>query len=279
MADPPGEEAEILPGIAQPPEKSDDICMLRVYALSCGSLEFEKNLFFPVHAAGERIVAPVSSYLIVHPKGKLLFDTGIHCDALADPVARLGRRVAALFAIRARAGEDAVGQLAALGIVPGEIRYVVNSHFHFDHCGCNASFPQAMFLVQRAELAIARAERNRYNAKDWDLPLEYREIDGEHDVFGDGTVVLLPTPGHTPGHQSLWIRPGGGTQFVLTADACYTREHLEKTILPSNTYDAARMTESMSRLRSLRDRQGVQLLYGHDAAQWQAMPHAPQPLV
>ena len=253
--------------------------MLRVYALSCGSLEFEKNLFFPANASGERIVAPVSSYLIVHPKGKLLFDTGIHCDAVADPVARLGKRVAALFAIRSRAGEDAVGQLAAMGIVPGEIRYVVNSHFHFDHCGCNASFRQATFLVQRAELTIARAERNRYNAKDWDHPLEYREIDGEHDVFGDGTVVLLPTPGHTPGHQSLWIRSGAGAQFVLTADACYTREHLEKTILPTNAFDAAQMTESMSNLRSLRDRQGVELLYGHDAAQWQAMPHAPRPLV
>ncbi len=92
-------------------------------------------------------------------------------------------------------------------------------------------------------------------------------------------VVLLPTPGHTPGHQSLWIRPGTGAQFVLTADACYTQEHLEKTILPTNTYDAAQMTESMNRLRSLRDRQGVELLFGHDAGQWNEMPHAPHPLI
>lgn len=253
--------------------------MLRAYALSCGSLEFEKNLFFPASAPGQRIVAPVSSYLIVHPQGKLLFDTGIHCDALADPVARLGKRVASLFAIHSRADDGAVGQLAALGVQPDEVRYVVNSHFHFDHCGCNASFPRAKFLVQRAELAVARTEPTRYSAKDWDLPLDYRECDGEHDVFGDGSVVLLPTPGHTAGHQSLWIRPGAGAQFVLTADACYTQEHLDKTILPTNTFDAAQMTESMNRLRSLRDRQGVELLYGHDTAQWNAMPHAPRPLL
>lgn len=252
--------------------------MLNIYALSCGLLEFDKSLFFPAEAPGTPIVAPVASWLVVHPKGKLLFDTGISCDALADPAGRLGKRVAALFRIRSRAGEDAVSQLAALGIRPDDIRFVVNSHFHFDHCGCNASFPRAQFLVQRAELALARAERNRYNAKDWDHPLDYCELDGEHDVFGDGSVVVLPTPGHTAGHQSLWIREGG-RQFVLTSDACYTREHLEKTILPSNTFNAGRMTDSLALLRGMRDRQGVELLYGHDAEQWRALPHAPQPLI
>jgi len=253
--------------------------MLRAYALSCGALEFDKSLFFPASAPGERIVAPVSSYLIVHPQGRLVFDTGVHCDALADPAGRLGKRIAALFTLRSRAGEDVVSQLAALGLKPNDIRYVVNSHFHFDHCGCNASFPRAQFLVQRAELAAARAEPKRYRSKDWDVPLDYREIDGEHDVFGDGTVVLLPTPGHTPGHQSLWIRPGGGMQFLMTADACYTQEHLEKSILPSNASDAALMTQSMNRLRALRDRQGAVLLYGHDAAQWHALPHGQKSLV
>jgi glyoxylase-like metal-dependent hydrolase (beta-lactamase superfamily II) len=155
---------------------------------------------------------------------------------------------------------------------------VVNSHFHFDHCGCNDAFPRAAFLVQRAEFAIARAERNRYNAKDWDHALEYREMDGEHDVFGDGSVVLLPTPGHTPGHQSLWIRPGAGTQFVLAADACYTLQHLEETILPSNAHDPAQMRQSMESLRAMRDRKGVTLLYGHDLEQWRALPRAPRAL-
>lgn len=252
--------------------------MLRVYALSCGSLEFDRSLFFPAEAQGTKITTPVSSWLVVHPKGKLVFDTGISCEALPDPAGRLGKRVASLFSIRSRPGEDVVSQLATLGLAPGDIRYVVNSHFHFDHCGCNASFPRAQFLVQRAELALARAERNRYNAKDWDHPLDYVEIDGEHDVFGDGAVVLLPTPGHTAGHQSLWIRESG-RQIVLTGDACYTREHMDRTILPSNTFDAARMTESLSMLRTMRDRKSIELLYGHDAAQWGALPHAPEPLI
>jgi N-acyl homoserine lactone hydrolase len=252
--------------------------MLRVFALSCGALEFDRSLFFPAAAPGTPLIAPVASWLVVHPQGKLLFDTGISCDAPADPAGRLGKRVAALFRIRAAADENPVGQLAALGILPDEIRYVVNSHFHFDHCGCNALFPRARFLVQRAELALARAERNRYNAKDWDHPLEYREIDGEHDVFGDGTVLLLPTPGHTAGHQSLWLRDGA-RQFVLTSDACYTREHMEQTILPGNTFDAGRMTDSLALLRRMRDRQGVELLYGHDGEQWAKLPRAPNSLI
>lgn len=252
--------------------------MLSLYALSCGALEFDKSLFFPAEPPGTPLVAPVASWLVVHPKGKLLFDTGISCDALADPAGRLGKRVASLFRLRSRADENAVSQLAALGLKPDDIGYVVNSHFHFDHCGCNASFPRAQFLVQRAELAIARAESNRYNAKDWDHPLDYRELDGEHDVFGDGTVVVLPTPGHTAGHQSLWIRDGG-RQLVLASDACYTREHLEKTILPSNAYNAAQMTESLEILRKMRDRKGVELMYGHDGEQWNALPRAPRSLI
>ena len=251
---------------------------MRVYALSCGSLEFDRNLFFPASEPGTNIVMPVSSYLIVHPHGNVLFDTGIHCDALTDPAGRLGKRVAGLFSIRSKGGEDVVSQLKGLGLQPDDIQFVVTSHFHFDHCGCNSSFPRATFLVQRAEMQMARSEGSRYNRKDWDLPLDYRLLDGEHDLFGDGSIVILPTPGHTAGHQSLWVR-AGTNQFLLTGDASYTREHLEQTILPTNTFNAGEMTHSLGVLRDLRDRRGVVLLYGHDSEQWNSLPHAPKPLI
>jgi len=250
--------------------------MLRVYALSCGSLEFDRRLFFPAEAPGTPLVAPVSSYLVVHAKGKLVFDTGISCDALADPAGRLGKRVASLFAIRSGAAEDVVSQLAALAIRPDDIRYVVNSHFHFDHCGCNASFPRAQFLVQRAELAIARAERNRYNAKDWDHPLEYREVDGEHDVFGDGSVVCIPTYGHTPGHQSLRVRTDK-SEIVLTGDACYFCRTLKERRLPARAFDKAQMLASLDRLEAL-EKGGAKLIFGHDPEFWKSVPQGPQPL-
>jgi N-acyl homoserine lactone hydrolase len=248
--------------------------MFRVFALSCGSLEFDRSLFFPAQPQGERMATPVPCYLIVHPRGKLLFDTGIHCDARTDPVGRLGRRVASLFAVRSGAGEDVVSQLATMGIRASEIRYVVNSHFHFDHCGCNASFPDAEFLVQRAELQAARA--GRYNAKDWDHALAYREIDGEHDVFGDGSVVLFPTYGHTPGHQSMRVRIGA-RDVVMTGDACYLRRTLNEMHLPGAKFDAAQMIDSLKRLRAMRDR-GAMIITGHDPEMWETVPQAPSKL-
>jgi glyoxylase-like metal-dependent hydrolase (beta-lactamase superfamily II) len=246
---------------------------MRIYALSCGSLEFDRSLFFPAAQPGTKLVSPVSSYLIVHPRGKVLFDTGIHCDALTDPVARLGKRVAGLFAIRSRAGEDVVSQLAILGLRPDDIQYVVTSHFHFDHCGCNTSFPRATFLVQRAEMELARSERSRYNPKDWDQPLEYRLIDGEHDLFGDGRVVCVPTYGHTPGHQALRVRLDGG-DVILAADACYLRRTLEEMHLPTVVHDAEAMRASLTRLRELRDA-GARIFYGHDPEFWASVPQAP----
>ena len=133
--------------------------------------------------------------------------------------------------------------------------------------------------MQRAELAVARAEPKRYDAKDWDLPLEYRAVDGEHDVFGDGSVVLLPTPGHTAGHQSLWIR--ARARRAIRADrGCLL--HARASREDDSAHERLRRGADdgvHERLRSLRDRQGVTLLYGHDAEQWNALPRGRTPLI
>jgi len=171
-----------------------------------------------------------------------------------------------------------------LELRPDAITHVVNSHFHFDHCGGNEFFPGATFLVQRREMEAARdpavLAQQRYfpSFQDFDHRLDYHLVDGEHDVFDDGTVVLLPTYGHTPGHQSLRVRAGKGTDWVLAADACYTRENMDRDLLPGVLWDAAEMAHSLVRLRELRDRHGVTVIYGHDPAQWQELRHAPEPL-
>ncbi len=76
-------------------------------------------------------------------------------------------------------------------------------------------------------------------------PLDYRLVDSEHDVFGNGQVVLLPTYGHTPGHQSLMVRAGKGAEFVMTADACYRRENMDRDILPTALWDPEEMSRSV----------------------------------
>jgi len=258
--------------------------MFRVYALCGGYLELDLAMMLPDRASGTRWTVPVPAFLVVHAGGRLLFDTGVHRAAIEDPVGRLGEGRARRFGVRSRPGDDVVSQLALLGLQPSDVTHVANSHFHFDHCGGNEFFPRSTFLVQRKELEAARdpavlAEK-RYvpSAQDFDHPLAYRPVDGEHDVFGDGVVLLIPTHGHTPGHQSLRVRVGKGADLVLAADACYTQENMDRELLPGVLWDAEEMTRSLARLRGLRDREGATVIYGHDPAQWRNLPRAPEPL-
>jgi N-acyl homoserine lactone hydrolase len=235
--------------------------VIRVYALCTGYIELDRASMVSDLAAGQPWTVPVLSFLVDHPRGKLLFDTGVHCQARVDPVGRLGPERVKRLTVKSQAGDDVVPQLARLGLTPPDVRYVANSHLHFDHCGGNEFFPQATFLVQRPD------------------PLEYQMIAGEHDVFGDGTVLLLPTYGHTPGHQSLLVRAGKGASLVCASDACYTRENMDRDVLPKILWDESVMRDSLAALRKLRDQAGATMFYGHDPAQWDAMPHAPAPVV
>lgn len=252
--------------------------MPALHALCCGRLSFDRTVFFPDAAAGERTTVPVPGFLVIHPKGKLLFDTGIDCEATADPMGVLGRRLATTFTLAGAPDENAPGQLGHLGLVPEDIDFVANSHLHFDHCGCNRWFPRSRILVQRAEMEAARAPGSRYDERLWNLPLNWTLIDGEHDVFGDGSVLLVPTPGHTPGHQSLVVQVSRDARYVLTADACYSAEHMARELLPSVVWDGAQMLDSMRRLRAMGERAGSRILYGHDPQQWAALGAARQAL-
>jgi N-acyl homoserine lactone hydrolase len=115
--------------------------MVQIYALCCGFLEFDRHVFFPDRDPGTCMTIPVSSYLLIHPKGRVLFDTGVHCQAIADPIGRLGERGATRFTVRSQVGDDVVSQLALIGMRPEDITHVINSHVHVDHCGGNEFFP------------------------------------------------------------------------------------------------------------------------------------------
>ena len=247
---------------------------MTIRPLSGGRLRSRRALFFPDALPEQMVSTPVACFLVEHPRGRVLFDTGVHHGAAADPVGRLGAGLARRFVPEA-AGGDIVQSLAALQLTPDDVTHVVNSHLHFDHCGCNACFGRAQVFVQRADWDGAVALRTAFPdaPRDWDAPLDYRLLEGEHDLFGDGAVVAFPTPGHTAGHQSLRVRTGPGRSFVMTGDAVYTAEHLERDLLPPPhvVAEARAMAESMSMLRRLRDRDGATLLFSHDAAQWDAL--------
>ncbi len=252
---------------------------LKVYAFTCGWVTGD---FGRLMEGGEGdITLPVPVFLIEHPKGRALFDTGLHPDCQHDPVGRLGERLAGLFRIGFRPGEEIAGRLMALGRDPEKIDLVINSHFHFDHCGGNAQIPNATMVVQRREWNAGmdpdRAAKSGFNPRDFDLGHKLRLVDGEHDVFGDGSVVVLPTHGHTPGHQSLKLRLAGG-DIVLAADACYFCRTLRERRLPRYVYDRDAMHASLDRLAAL-EKAGARIFFGHDPEFWQSVPQAPTALI
>ena len=257
--------------------------MIKVFALCTGYIELDRASMISDLDPGQPWTVPVASFLVDHPRGRLLFDTGVHGQARLDPLQRLGPERIKRLTVKSRPGDDVVPQLATLGLTPDDVRYVANSHLHFDHCGGNEFFPRATFLVQRPELEAARRPGfvPSYSPSpiDFDHPLDYRMIDGEHDVFGDGSVLLFPTYGHTPGHQSLLVRAGKAAPLVLASDACYTRENMDRDVLPKVLWNPAVMRDSLAALRKLRDQAGATMFYGHDPAQWEATPHAPSSLV
>jgi N-acyl homoserine lactone hydrolase len=174
----------------------------------------------------------------------------------------LGSRLAGLFRIGFHPGKEVSARLEAIDRDPRKIDLVINSHLYFDHVGGNALIPNATMLVQRREWEAGLdpdiAARHGYNPRDFDLGHNLRLLDGEHDVFGDGSVVCLPTHGHTPGHQSLRLRLYRG-EIVLAADACYFCRTLRERRLPRYMHDRNRMLASLDRLEAL-ERSGAHLL-------------------
>jgi len=168
--------------------------------------------------------------------------------------------------------------LRAAGTDPAELRFLVNTHLHFDHAGGNELIPPSVELVvQRREWAAghdaAEIEANVYNPADYDQKRQLRAVEGEHDLYGDGTVICFPTPGHTPGHQSLRLRLKGG-ELVLCADACYFSDWMDSEQTPPYGFDKRQELESLRTLRSLRGA-GARVIFGHDPDQWATVPQAP----
>ena len=242
---------------------------MKMHLLSCGRLRMRKNIFLPAADRGESIELPVSSALLRHGQANVLFDTGCHPAVPEDPEGRWGG-LAKLMVPIMQPGEHVLNGLAALGLEPEDIDVVINSHLHPDHCGCNAFFRKATFLVHVDELAAARApnsEATGYLAAEWGQPMPIDEVSGQRDVFGDGRIVLVPLPGHTPGSQGALAQLDRSGTFLLAGDTVSLRETLDTGIIPRNTWNADALTRSLAEVRQI-EASGATVLCGHDAKQW-----------
>lgn len=255
-----------------------------LHGMVCGSLHMP--LRYIIDNAPGDVDIPVPTYLISHPKGTVVFDTGMERSLRTDdpapaPGADGLKGMLNQGAVKPvyKVGQDLASRLESHEVDPTRVDYLVNSHFHFDHCGGNEMLPNARWLVQRREWEAhcspeCRAEYH-FQPHEYDLGHDRIEIDGEHDIFGDGSVVCVPTFGHTPGHQSLRVKLEDG-EVVITADACYFRRSLEQMALPYGVAkpDAEKMLEVFRTLQRL-EAAGAQLLFGHDDRQWAALTDGP----
>lgn len=252
---------------------------VKLYAMTCGHLTGE--LGYLMEGGEGEVRLPIPAYLIEHPKGTALFDTGMHPDCQHDPVTRVGKRINGMFRFDYAPGEEISARLETLGRDPARIDFIVNSHLHFDHVGGNALVPNATVVVQRREWEAGMdpelAALRGFNRRDFDLGHKVSQVEGEHDLFGDGAVLCLPTHGHTPGHQSLRLRLASG-DVVLAGDACYFCQTLRERRLPKNVHDRIEMLASLEKLAQLQAG-GARIFFGHDDMFWRDVPQAPAMIV
>lgn len=217
-------------------------------------------------------MTPFPTFLIEHPEGLVLFDTGLSPDAAGDPASVYGAG-ATQSRIEYSREQRLDRQLRDIGFAPSDIGYVVLSHLHFDHTGGMKLFPQAQFYLGAGEMDYAlnpdRHLCGLYRREELMAARNFclREISGDHDFFGDAALSLLLLPGHSPGSLAMQVRLPSRT-IILSGDIAHTRAAFESAAPFPLDQDSTSAIRSIERLRTLRDRSGAEVWVGHDPDDW-----------
>ncbi len=245
--------------------------------MSCGRIRCRKNIYIPEADRDEYVDSPVPVFLVKHPEGNVLFDTGPNPEVFEDPAAVWGGLAKAFLPIGDKES-GIVAQLKKIGLAPGDVKYVVNSHLHFDHAGGNRFFPDATFLVSALEMECARRpelEGKGYFSSDWDIPLDYHPLEGAFDIFDDDRLIIHPMPGHTPGHQGMLIRLDKTGPIILAGDATPCHENFEQRLISRNNLDDEQARMTIDRLHEMVACEKAVVIYGHDQREWERLKEAP----
>lgn len=254
----------------------EDGAGLRLYVLDCGHFEVSDLGVFDRAGAydGQTGELVDTCYLIRHRSGDLLWDTGVP-DALnaqpngvSDPPFHVSLP------------KTLKGQLAELGLAPEDIELLSLSHSHFDHVGNAGEYAGATWLVESAERAFMFSDAARANAESFSAysafeTAETVELDGDLDVFGDGSVRIISTPGHTPGHASLLVNLPNSGPILLTGDLYHMTESREHRRVPTFNTDADETLRSMDRFEALAASTGARVVIQHEPDDIAALPMSP----
>jgi len=235
----------------------------RLYVIECGARTApDVSPWTPGVNVGKPIDFVDTCYVIKHGTDWMVWDTGLPDAIFAAPAAdpSAWRRTKTL-----------AGELDRIGIKPADVKVLAVSHTHPDHIGNVELFPQAMLLVQQAEYDWP----NQDGSPRFKPSHPVTKLQGDHDVFGDGSVTILSTPGHTPGHQSLLVRLPQTGAVLLSGDAVHLKDNWDAKRVPAINVDKEKSSASMQRMAEVMAQNNAQLWINHDKPQSETMKHPP----
>ena len=249
---------------------------LEMWRLECGSIHLaDGSIFSDVHLFdGQPRALTGSCYLIRHSNDYLLWDAGLPKSLIGAPSSDHG--------VSLSLETSVVDQIQQLGIDPGAISKVAVSHYHFDHAGQLPDFPKATLLISSKDWAIVSSgEEAPYLTPALFTPWmaeeggEVLSIAKDHDVFGDGSVLIKATPGHTPGHNSLLVRLPETGDVLLTGDLYHFQEQASAHSVPQYNYSREQTLSSMARFDQTAEVLGALVVIQHDLHHLQRLPKFP----
>ncbi len=255
---------------AQPPKS------LRLYVFNCGSLDIPDTT--PYRLKKEDLATTFMSapcFLVAHPKGTMMWDTGPVPDSNFKP----GAKTATLR--YATAVKPLTAQLAEIGYKPSDITYLALSHFHWDHIGNSNLFANSTWLVRQKERDVMFTEPYSPRTE----PANYRLLRNaktiiiktpDYDVFGDGTVIIKSAPGHSPGHQVLFLKLAKTGPVVISGDLYHYPEERARHLIPTTEFDPAQSAASRAAIEAFLKQTGAQLWIQHDFTANAKLKKAPQ---
>ena len=261
--------------LLMPAWAADAVKEVRLYALDCGRIQLKDMGMFS--DTGEYDGKPGTlvdpCWVIRHPKGTLLWDTGLG-DTMAENKNGVDIDIGHM-----QVDVTLLDQLKAIGLTPADITYLSISHAHFDHTGNANEFPNATWILNRAEVAWAETRPNqfvdpdRFNAYQG---AKTEMIDGDYDVFGDGSVRILKTPGHTPGHQSLLVKLKKAGTVIISGDLYHVRDNYRFRRVPAFNVERADTLASIDRINTILKNTRGRLVVHHDPQDFKALPAFPK---
>lgn len=264
-----------VPSVAFSTDGPADNPLVRLHVFDCGELSFPDISAFGLNNSDtdvRRMFVPC--YLIRHPEADLLWDAGL------DP-AIAGQGVVDGGAFTMTYARSLLDQMDDMGLGPDDVDFIALSHLHFDHVGAAKQFPKARLLIQAAEYEAAFLHPDDYGGVydlEWygDLAGNPRQLlTDDHDVFGDGSVMIVSAPGHTPGHQVLLVKLRSTGPVLLSGDLFHFRATRRLRAVPTFNSDANQTLASMDKIERLIADTGAALWIEHDRALAETLELAP----